>query len=59
MMRAIALVAQSIYVCKVQSSVWRLPKYQNIDPPTPSPPSECVLPPHQRRWVHTRRAVRG
>jgi hypothetical protein len=25
----------------------------------PSPPSECVLPPHQRRGVHTRRAVRG
>ncbi len=34
--------------------------FQNIDPPPPSPPSECVLPPHQRRWgVHTRRAVRG
>jgi hypothetical protein len=23
--------------------------FQNIDPPAPSPPSECVLPPHQRR----------
>jgi hypothetical protein len=23
--------------------------FQNIDPPTPSPPSECVLSPHQRR----------
>ncbi len=23
--------------------------FQNIDPPPPSPPSECVLPPHQRR----------
>ena len=33
--------------------------FQNIDPPPPSPPSECVLPPHQRRGVHTRRAVRG
>ncbi len=44
---------QSIY--RVQSSVWRLP---NSWPPTPSPPSECVLPPHQRRGVHTRRAVR-
>jgi hypothetical protein len=34
--------------------------FQNIDPPRPSPPSECVLPPHQRRGVlHTRRAVRG
>jgi hypothetical protein len=36
--------------------------FQNIDPPpTPSPPSECVLPPHQRRGggVHTRRAVGG
>jgi hypothetical protein len=26
---------------------------------TPSAPSECVLPPHQRGGVHTRRAVRG
>ncbi len=25
--------------------------FQNIDPPPPSPPSECVLPPHQRRAV--------
>ncbi len=33
--------------------------FQNIDPPTPSPPSECVLPPHQRRGLHTRRAVKG
>ncbi len=32
---------------RVQSSVWRLPNYW---PPTPSPPSECVLPSHQRRW---------
>jgi hypothetical protein len=23
--------------------------FQNIDPPTPSPPSECVLPLHQRQ----------
>jgi hypothetical protein len=23
--------------------------FQNIDPPSPSTPSECVLPPHQRR----------
>jgi hypothetical protein len=22
--------------------------FQNLDPPPPSPPSECVLPPHQR-----------
>jgi hypothetical protein len=40
----------------VQSCAWRLPKYW---PPTPSPPRECVLPPHQRRGVHTCRAVRG
>ncbi len=40
--------AQSTYECRVQSSVWRLPKYW---PPTPSPPSECVLPPHQSRAV--------
>jgi hypothetical protein len=33
--------------------------FQNIDLPPPSPPSECVLPPHQRREVHTRQAVRG
>jgi hypothetical protein len=23
--------------------------FQNIDPPRPSPPGECVLPPQQRR----------
>ncbi len=32
--------------------------FQNIDPPPPSPPGECVLPPQQRRRVHTRRAER-
>ncbi len=48
--------SQSAYICRVQSSGWRLPKYW---PPTPSPPSECVLPPHQRRGIHTRRPVRG
>ncbi len=43
--------AQSTYICRVQSRVWRLPKYW---PPTPpSPPSECVLPPHQRRGEYT------
>jgi hypothetical protein len=46
--------SQSTYVCRVQSSVWRLPKYW-----PPYPPCECVLPPHQRRGVHTRREVRG
>ncbi len=30
-----------------------------LTPHTPSPPSECVLPPHQRRGINTRRAVRG
>ncbi len=44
------------YIYRVQCRVWRLP---TIDPPTPFPPSECVLPPHQRRVVHTRWAVRG
>ncbi len=33
--------------------------FRTIDTPTPSPPSECVLPPHQRRGVHNRRAVMG
>ncbi len=37
---------QSTYVCRVQSIVWRLPKYW---PPSPFPPSECVLLPYQRR----------
>jgi hypothetical protein len=32
--------------------------FQNIDPP-PRLPGECVLPPQQRRGVHTRRAERG
>jgi hypothetical protein len=34
-----ALNAQSTYICRVQSCVW---VFQNIDPPPPSPPSECV-----------------
>ncbi len=43
---------QTTYICRVQSCIWRLPKYWT---PTPSPPSECVLPQHQRcRGVHTR-----
>ncbi len=25
--------------------------FQNIDPPPPSPPNECVLPPHQRGYT--------
>jgi hypothetical protein len=35
--------------------------FQNIDPPPPSPPNECVLPPNQGRGctVHTRRVVGG
>ncbi len=49
-----------VLTCRVQSCVWRLPKY-SIDPPPPSLQSECVLPSHQRRGggAHTRRAVRG
>ncbi len=50
---------QSTYRCRVQSCVWRLPKYWPPTPRAPSPPSECVLPPHQRWGAHTRRAVRG
>ncbi len=41
-----ASVAQNTYIYRLQSSIRRLPNYW---PPTPSPPSECVLPPHQRR----------
>jgi hypothetical protein len=40
------LQAQSTHIYRVHSSVWRLPNYWS---PTPSPPSECVLPPHQRQ----------
>ncbi len=53
--RGKGVILQSTYVCRVQSSVWRLPKYW---PPTPSPPSECVLP-RTKGTLHTRRAVRG
>ncbi len=55
----ILLWPQSTHVCRVQSSVWRLPKYW---PAAPSPPSECVLLPHQRReGTHSPRGegVRG
>jgi len=41
---------QSTYICRVQSCVWLLPKYW---PPTPSPPSECVLPPNPKTGGHT------
>ncbi len=47
---------QSTYIYRVQSSVWRLPNHW---PPTPSPPSECVLPPHQRRGGYTLAGRRG
>jgi hypothetical protein len=33
--------------------------FQNIDPPSPSPPSECVLFLHKRWGVYTRRAARA
>ncbi len=33
--------------------------FRTIEPPTPSPPSECVLPPPLRRGVNNRRSVRG
>ncbi len=42
----VGVLSQSTYIYRVQSSVWRLPNYW---PPTPSPPSKSVLPPHQRR----------
>jgi hypothetical protein len=35
----------STYINRVQSSVWRLPNYSHLPP---SPPSECVLLPHQK-----------
>jgi hypothetical protein len=52
----IDIYTTSTYIYRVQSSVWRLTNYWR---PTPSPPSECVLPPQQRRRVHTLRAVTG
>ncbi len=36
----------ALYLYREQSSVWRLSNYW---PPTPSSPSECILPSHQRR----------
>ncbi len=33
--------------------------FQNIDPPPPLHPVSGVLPPHQRRGVHTRRVGEG
>jgi hypothetical protein len=48
---------QSTYIeCRAVSGVFR-----TIDPPpTPSPPSECVLPPHQRRGgTHSPGGERG
>jgi hypothetical protein len=51
------LYSQSTYICRVQGCVLRLPK--NL-PPTPSPPSECVLPPPPPPPPKdTHRAVRG
>jgi hypothetical protein len=44
---------QSTYICRVQSCVWRLPKYL---PPTPLSAQRVCPPP---ALVHTRRAVRG
>ncbi len=33
--------------------------FQNIDPPSSSPPGECVLPPNKGGGYATRRAERG
>jgi hypothetical protein len=50
----VCLASQSTYIYstehRVQISVWRLPNYWH---PTPSPPSECVLRPHQRQGGYT------
>ncbi len=43
-------VPQSTYIYRVQSNVWRLPNYW---PPTPSPPSKCVLPPAPKAGGYT------
>ncbi len=49
---------QSTYfTVRGQSYFSRLPKYW--PPPSPSSPGESVLPPQQRRGVHTRRGERG
>ncbi len=50
LLKNLPVKARSTYIYRVQSSVWRLPNYW---PSTPSPPSECVLPPRQRRGVYT------
>ncbi len=57
MQALVAFYTQSTYIYRVQSSVWRLPNYW---PPTPSPPSKCVLTPPQGGWGggHTRSALR-
>ncbi len=47
---------QSTYMYRVQSSVWCLPNYWF---PIPSPPIECVLPPHQRRGYKLARGWGG
>ncbi len=51
---------QSTYVCRVQSSVWRLPKYW--PPPSPNFHPASVSSPRTLGGgggIHTRRAVRG
>ncbi len=48
--RGKGVISQSTYVCIVQSSVCRLPKYWS---PTPSPPTEYVLPPPLVRGGYT------
>ncbi len=46
-----------IFYCK--RAILLLSSSKILTPPTPSPPGESVLPPQQRRGVHTRRAERG
>ncbi len=51
------LTTEYIFYCK--RAIIFLSSSKILTPPSPSPPSQCVLPPHQRRGVHTRRKRGG
>jgi hypothetical protein len=52
-------VPQSTYICRVQSSVWRLPKYCPPSPPPLNPASVSSSRANKGGGVHTRQGGRG
>ncbi len=53
------MIKRTEYIFYCKRAIPFLSSSKILTPPSPSPPGESVLPPQQRRGIHTRRAERG